>query len=166
MITQAVWLNLLIVYQCGRYSSILSSYGNNQEFVCVLINLAQHAPDKEITIICKALLAHLLYVVEETVTYATLQRVELDKVVIMLTSDLSEPMSVHGLSFNSLFSMLNDLAIVAENRKNLLEQDILSVIGNLVDGLSSQDQESAAIVISLFLQEEFTKSAFVPWHHR
>jgi len=139
----------------------LSSYGNNQEFVSTLINFAQHAPDKEITIVCKALLAHLSYVVEGTAMYAALQGMELDKVVAMLTSDLLEPMSVHGLSFNTLFSMLNDLAIVAENQRNLVEQDMLSVIGNLVDGLPSQDQESAAKVINTFLQEEFTKTDFV-----
>ena len=68
---------------------------------------------------------------------------------------------MHGLSFNTLFSMLNDLAIVAENRKNLVEQDMLPIIGNLVESLPSQDQESAAKVINVFLQEEFTKTDFV-----
>ena len=146
-------MNFLILYHCAKSAFVLSSYATNLEFSN---NLAQHAPDKEFTIICKALLACLSLRRKETPDSAILQEVELSKITIMLRSELSVPFSVHGLSFSTLFSMLNDLTIVSENQKNFLKMDLLSVIAELVDRLLLQEQEAAAEVISALLQENYS----------
>jgi len=160
-LTQAIWLNFLILYYCSKSASVLSSYINNPEFYIVLVNLAQYAPDKEVTIICKALLARLSVMMKKTAKPSILQEAELNKIAVMLRSDLSVPFSVHGLPFDTLFSILNDLTIVSENQENFLKADLLSVIAELVDKLPFQEQEAAAKVINAVLQENHSAISIV-----
>ena len=148
-------MNFLILYHCAQSASVLFSYASHPEFRNIVVNLAQHAPDKEFTTICKALLARLSLITKENAESAILNEVELSKITIMFRSELSVPFSIHGLPFYTLFSMLNDLITVSENQKSFLKTDILSMIAELVDRLPIQEQEAAAKVISALLEDNY-----------
>ena len=125
----------------------------------MLLNLVQHAPDKEIVIISKCLLIRLLIVGNGTSDNVILKGEEINYIIYMLQSDLSEPLTYHGLSFITLFSMILDLAAVDDNRKSLLDHNILLVTAELTDKLPSLEQEAAIKVVSIFLQENYNISS-------
>ena len=125
----------------------------------MLLNLVQHAPDKEIVIISKCLLTRLLVVGNGTSDNIILKGEEVNYIIHMLQSDLPEPLTYHGLSYITLFSMILDLAAVDENRTKLLDHNILLVIAELTDKLPSLEQEAAIKVVSIFLQENYNISS-------
>ena len=159
MLTQAFWLNLLILYQCAANAYVPSFYDNITSFSNMLLNLVQHAPDKEIVIISKCLLTRLLIVGNGTIDNIILQGEEVNYIIHMLQSDLPEPATFHGLSFITLFSMILDLAAIDENRKKLLNCDVLLAIAELTDILPSLEQEAAIKVVSILLQEDYSISS-------
>ena len=159
MLTQAVWLNLLTLYQCAANAYVPSFYDNITGFSTMLLNLVQHAPDKEIIIVSKCLLIRLLTVGNGTFDKVILQGEEVNYIIHMLQSDLPEPATFHGLSFITLFSMILDLAAIDDNRKKLLNCDILFTIAELTDKLPSLEQEVAIKVVSIFLQDEYNISS-------
>lgn len=126
-----------------------------------MLNCVQYAPDKEIVIICKCLLTRLLVVGNGNSDDVILQKEEVDYIIFMLQSDLPEPMTVHGLTFITLFSMIMDLAAIDDNKKKLLNHNTLLVIAELTDKLPSLEQEAAFKVVSIFLQEGYGISSIV-----
>jgi len=151
----------LILYHCAANAYVPSFYDNITGFSNVLLNIKQHAPDKEIIIICKCLLTRLLVVANGTFDNVILRGEEVGYIISMLQSDLPEPMTFHGLSFITLFSMITDLAAIDDNRKKLLNHDVLLVIGELTDKLPSLEQEAAIKVVSIFLQQDYSISSII-----
>ena len=150
-----------MLYRCVTNAHIPSFYDDITGFSNVLLNFVRYAPDKEIVIISKSLLTRLLIVGNGTADVVVLHREEVRYIINMLKSDLSEPMTVHGLSFITLFSMIMDLASIGNNKKNLLDHDILLVIAELTDILASLEQEIAIKVISIFLQDDYSISSIL-----
>lgn len=164
MLTQSVWLNLLILYQSAANAYVSSFYNDITGFSNVLLNFVQYVPDKEIIIICKCLLTRLLIVGNGTSDNVILHGEEVSYIVNMLQSDLPEPMTFHGLSFITLFTMIMDLAATDDNKKKLLNHDILLVIAELTDKLPALEQETAIKVVSIFLQDDYNISSLEKPH--
>ena len=150
-----------MLYRCATNAHIPSFYDDITGFSNILLNFVRYAPDKEIVIISKSLLTRLLIVGNGTSDVVVLHREEVRYIIYMLKSDLSEPMTVHGLSFITLFSMIMDLAAIDDNRKSLLGHDVLLVIAELIDILPSLEQEAAIKVVSIFLQDNYSISSIL-----
>lgn len=150
-----------MLYRCATNAHVPSFYDDITGFSNVLLNFVRYAPDKEIVIICKSLLTRLLIVGNGTSDVVVLHREEVRYIIYMLKSDLSEPMTVHGLSFITLFSMIMDLAAIDDNRKSLLSHDVLLVIAELIDILPSLEQEAAIKVVNIFLQDNYSISSIL-----
>ena len=151
----------MILYRCATNAHVPSFYDDITGFSNVLLNFVRYAPDKEIVIISKSLLTRLLIVGNGTSDVVVLHREEVRYIIYMLKSDLSEPMTVHGLSFITLFSMIMDLAAIDDNRKSLLSHDVLLVIAELIDILPSLEQEAAIKVVNIFLQDNYSISSIL-----
>lgn len=150
-----------MLYRCATNAHVPSFYDDITGFSNVLLNFVRYAPDKEIVIISKSLLTRLLIVGNGTSDVVVLHREEVRYIIYMLKSDLSEPMTVHGLSFITLFSMIMDLAAIDDNRKSLLSHDVLLVIAELIDILPSLEQEAAIKVVNIFLQDNYSISSIL-----
>ena len=106
--------------------------------------------DAEITLICKALLIRL------TSASLILNEGEINSLETMLRTDLDEPFSVHGLSFRTLFLIIQDILRISENIAILDAIDMPEIVGNISDRLYSDDQEIAYRIIETLLKGEVT----------
>ena len=150
-----------MLYRCVTNAHVPSFYDDITGFSNVLLSFVKYAPDKEIVIISKSLLTRLLIVGNGTTDVVVLHREEVKYIINMLKSDLPEPMTVHGLSYITLFSMIMDLAAIDNNKKSLLNHDVLLVIAELTDILPSLEQETAIKVVSIFLQDDYGISSIL-----
>ena len=150
-----------MLYRCATTAHVPSFYDDITGFSNILLNFVRYAPDKEIVIISKSLLTRLLIVGNGNSDVVVLHREEVKYIIYMLKSDLSEPMTVHGLSFITLFSMIIDLAAIDDNKKSLLSHDVLLVIAELIDILPSLEQEAAIKVVNIFLQDNYSISSIL-----
>ena len=150
-----------MLYRCVTNAHVPSFYDDITGFSIVLLSFVKYAPDKEIVIISKSLLTRLLIVGNGTTDVVVLHREEVKYIINMLKSDLPEPMTVHGLSYITLFSMIMDLAAIDNNKKSLLNHDVLLVIAELTDILPSLEQETAIKVVSIFLQDDYGISSIL-----
>lgn len=72
----------------------------------------------------------------------------------MLNTDLVEPFSFHGLSFEALFTMMRHLANVPKNALLFIEKDIQSVIADLSERLLGDEQEMAMELLWFLMQTD------------
>lgn len=72
----------------------------------------------------------------------------------MLNTDLTEPFSFHGLSFETLFSMIKHLAKVPQNALLFTKKAIPSVLADLSERLLGHEQEVAMELLWLLMQND------------
>lgn len=161
MLTQAVWLNFRILYQCGESATVTALY-NEHNCSQVLVPY-MNAPDVELRLISMALIAQLTFLSGDKMytELLTLGSNETLKLVKMLKTDLEEPFSYHGVSFQVLFKMIKELIRFPRNAQALTEEGILSVLAELAEGLPTTEQEAATELIWVLMQNESNNDAII-----
>ena len=135
-ITQTVWLLLRILFHCTIWSSTVQLRCINPQALRPFLKV----PDVELRLITKALFACWFLAEGDCLV---LEDVEMLRLKQMLNTDLVEPFSFHGLSFEALFTMMRHLANVPQNALLFIEKDIQSVIADLSERLLGDEQEMA-----------------------
>lgn len=110
------------------------------------------APDVEIRLISKALLASLS--VTAGGRSLALDDAEVSRVVQMLNTDLTEPFSFHGLSFEALFVMIKQLATIPQNTLLFVENAVPSILADLSERLLDDEKTASLELMWLLMQGE------------
>ena len=145
--TQTIWLLLRILFQC---TSISTTTQSNQSCSQAMLPFLQ-ASDVELRLMSKALLAYCSTVTEDTLI---LKDPEVSRVIQMLNTDLTEPFSFHGLSFEALFSMIRQLAKVPRNTLLFVENAVPSILADLSERLLGDEQTAALELMWLLMQDD------------
>lgn len=146
-ITQTVWLLLRILFQCTARSDTVQVhvyYSSSQALLPLL-----KAPDVELRLISKALYACWSLTAEDSLI---LGDAEVSRVIQMLNTDLTEPFSFHGLSFEALFTMIKNLAKVPQNALLFVEKAIPPILADLSERVLGDEQEAAMELLWLLMQ--------------
>ena len=123
---------------------------------CLLIS-AQFltAPDVEIRIISKAFVVALAKRFDEFTGYAkdcVISYSETEHLLEMIATDLLEPYSIRGLSFETLFWIIKDLAAVNTNLEQFMLYNMPSALAELSEKLPAENRTLALEVMCTLLE--------------
>lgn len=152
-----ILLSVGILFQCAANCSRIQSKCIQHNCSQALLLLLQ-APDIELRLITRAFLSCLSNKCVASKDLATSHQVlrddETSKLIEMLSTEPSQPISLHGFSYQLLLKMMECFMKATENVSVFLQWGIPSILDPLSDRLKDEDQEKLAQLIWRLMQFE------------
>ena len=155
---RVIQLSVKILFQCAANCSSIQSKCIQHNYSQALLLLLQ-APDIELRLITRAFLLCLSnkHIASKDVdtSYQVLRDDETSKLIEVLSTELSQPISLHGFSCQLLLKMMEYFMKATENASLFLQWGILSIFDPFSDRLrDEEDQEKLAQLIWRLMQFE------------